>query len=97
VGSFGEQLWAGSGERHHEPTQRRYEALRAYLLEGRPAAEAAARFGYTEATLTSLVRDFRAGRREAQARRPSARGESAKGHGRQFRPSVNRARRLDAQ
>jgi len=47
-----------------EPTQRRYEALRAYLLEGDSAAEAAARFGYAEATLTSLVRDFRAGRRE---------------------------------
>jgi transposase len=47
-----------------EPTQRRYEALRAYLLEGQMAAAAAARFGYTEATLASLVRDFRAGRRD---------------------------------
>jgi len=43
---------------------RRYEALRAYLFEGVPAAEAAARFGYTPASLTSLARDFRAGRRE---------------------------------
>jgi transposase len=43
---------------------RRYEALRAYLFEGVPAAEAAARFGYTRASLTSLARDFRAGRRE---------------------------------
>jgi hypothetical protein len=48
-------------------------------------------------SINEPVRDFRAGRREAQARRPSARGESARGHGRQFRPSVNRARRLDAQ
>jgi hypothetical protein len=47
-----------------DPTQRRYEALRAYLFEGRPAAEAAAAFGYTAQTLNSLVRDFRAGRRE---------------------------------
>ena len=47
-----------------QPNQRRYEALRAYLFEGAPAAEAAARFGYTTATLQSLVRDFRAGRRE---------------------------------
>jgi len=47
-----------------EANQRRYEALRAYLFEGVPAAEAAARFGYTTATLQSLVRDFRAGRRE---------------------------------
>ena len=47
-----------------EPTQRRYEALRAYLLEGRPAAEVAQAFGYTVETLNSIVRDFRAGRRE---------------------------------
>jgi hypothetical protein len=47
-----------------DPTQRRYEALRAYLLEGRPAAEVANAFGYTIETLNSLVRDFRAGRRE---------------------------------
>ena len=47
-----------------DPTQRRYEALRAYLLEGRSAAEVAAGFGYTVETLNSMVRDFRAGRRE---------------------------------
>ena len=47
-----------------DPTQRRYEALRAYLLERRPAAEVAAAFGYTVETLNSIVRDFRAGRRE---------------------------------
>ena len=38
--------------------------MRAYLLEGRPAAEVAAAFGYTTETLNSIVRDFRAGRRE---------------------------------
>ncbi len=42
--------------------QRQYEALRAYLVEGVPAAEAAARFGYSTATLYSLCRDLRAGR-----------------------------------
>ena len=47
-----------------DPTQRRYEALRAYLLEGRPAAEVANAFGYTTETLNSIVRDFRSGRRE---------------------------------
>ena len=47
-----------------DPTQRRYEALRAYLLEGRRAAEVAGAFGYTVQTLNSMVRDFRAGRRE---------------------------------
>jgi hypothetical protein len=40
---------------------RRYEALRAYLWEGVSAAETATRFGYTEASLLSLARDFRAG------------------------------------
>ena len=39
-------------------------ALGAYLAEGLPAAEAAARFGYTAASLASAVRDFRAGARE---------------------------------
>ncbi len=38
--------------------------MRAYLLEGRSAAEVAAAFGYSLATLHSLVRDFRVGRRE---------------------------------
>ena len=42
--------------------QRRYEAVRAYVLEGAPLAEAAARFGYSPAALASLVRDFRAGK-----------------------------------
>jgi len=43
---------------------RRYEALRAYLAEGLPAGQAAARFGYTPASLASAVRDFRAGARD---------------------------------
>jgi transposase len=47
-----------------EATQRRYEALRGYLYEGLPAAEAARRFGYTETSLSSMARDFRAGRRD---------------------------------
>jgi len=46
--------------------QRRYEALRAYLLDGEPAAAVAARFGYTTAGLYSAVRDFRADRQGAR-------------------------------
>lgn len=46
------------------PAQRRYEALRAYFVEGRPAAEVAAALGYTTAAFESGVRDFRAGDRE---------------------------------
>jgi transposase-like protein len=42
--------------------QRRYEALRAYLYEGASLAQAAARFGYTPATLETLARDLRAGK-----------------------------------
>jgi hypothetical protein len=38
--------------------------LRAYLFERRSAAEVAKAFGYTVETLNSIVRDFRAGRRE---------------------------------
>ncbi|WP_276140258.1 hypothetical protein [Rhodococcus sp. T2V] len=47
------------GEFFAAPTEvnhRRYEALRAYLFEGASAAQAAARFGYTPAALTSLAR-----------------------------------------
>ena len=44
--------------------QRRYEAVRAYVLEGAPLAEAAARFRYSPSALASLVRDFRAGKLE---------------------------------
>ncbi len=44
------------------PNHRRFEALRAYLWEGTSAEEAAARAGYSAATLRSVVRDFRAGK-----------------------------------
>lgn len=57
----------GGGEffaRPEDPTQRRYEALRAYLLEGRPAGEVAGRFGYAPDSLHAMVREFRAGRRD---------------------------------
>jgi hypothetical protein len=43
-------------------THRRYEALRGYLYEGLPLQQAAARVGYSPATLRSAVRDFRAGK-----------------------------------
>ena len=44
------------------PNHRRYEAIRGYLYEGLSYQQAAARSGYSEATLRSLVRDFRAGK-----------------------------------
>jgi len=54
------------GEFFAAPTagpQTRYEALRAYLFDGEPAASVAARFGYSTAGLHSAVADFRAGAR----------------------------------
>ncbi|MGH7333976.1 MAG: transposase [Candidatus Rokuibacteriota bacterium] len=46
------------------PAQRRYEALRAYFVEGRPAAQVADALGYSSQAVEALVRDFRSGRRE---------------------------------
>jgi hypothetical protein len=40
-------------------THRQYEALRAYFVEGLPAAEAAARFGYSPGSFRVLVHKFR--------------------------------------
>jgi len=45
-----------------EANHRRYEALRAFLYEGRSGAEAAARVGWSIETLRSAVRDFRGGK-----------------------------------
>src|SRR5260221_2478699 len=47
-----------------QPTQvnqRRYEALRAYVLDGAPLAEAAGPVGYSPSALASLARDLRGG------------------------------------
>ena len=45
--------------RPSQPNQRRYEAVRAYFIEGVSAAEVAERLGYTRATVEALVRDYR--------------------------------------
>jgi hypothetical protein len=41
------------------PTHRRYEALRAYFIDGLPSAQVAARFGYTPGSSRVLVHQFR--------------------------------------
>jgi transposase len=46
------------------PAQRRYEALRAYIVEEVPAVEVAERFGYSTSTLHQLAAELRAGRSE---------------------------------
>ena len=43
-----------------ETSQRRYEALRAFFLDGLPLAEVADRFGYRRSSLKSMVCRFRA-------------------------------------
>ncbi len=51
---------------------RRYEALRAYFVDGLSYAEAGARFGYTRWAMINLVRDYRKGKLElfAPPRKP---------------------------
>jgi transposase len=62
-----------------EPNQRRYEALRAYIVEGESAEAVAARYGYTRSTVETLVRDWRAGRLELFASsRPGPRSQPKK-------------------
>jgi hypothetical protein len=46
-------------------THRQYDALRAYFVEGLPAAGAAARFGYTPGSFRVLVHPFRHGPQRA--------------------------------
>src|SRR5450755_2158876 len=49
-------------ERFTEPTlasQRRYEALRAYFVEDASAGEIAERFGYTKASVQTLISTWR--------------------------------------
>lgn len=65
----------GGAELFTAPEQvnhRRYEALRAFFVEGLSYEQAGARFGYTRWTMVNLVRDYRAGKLElfAPPRRP---------------------------
>jgi hypothetical protein len=52
--------------------QRRYEALRAYFVDGLTYERAGARFGYTRWAMVDLVRQYRAGKMDlfAPARKP---------------------------
>jgi transposase len=48
-------------EKPATPSQRQYEALRAYFVEGLASAEVARRFGYSPAAFRTLCYDFRRG------------------------------------
>ncbi len=45
-----------------QPTQRRYEALRAYFVEELSAAQAGARFGYSSANVHQMASELRGGK-----------------------------------
>jgi transposase len=58
-----------------EPAQRRYEALRSYFVDDATAADVAARFGYSPATVHQLAAELRAGRTEFfRSSKPGPRG-----------------------
>src|ERR1039458_4031845 len=44
-----------------EPAQRRYEAMRAYFVDGLVAGEGATRFGYSPASVHQMASELRAG------------------------------------
>ncbi len=74
-----------------EPNQRRYEALRCYFVEGVAAEDVARRFGYTRASVETLVRDYRAGRLELFASsRPGPRTEPKKESARKLTLALRR-------
>lgn len=50
---------------------RRYEALRAYFVDGLTHAQAGERFGYTRWAMVNLVREYRAGKLDCSPLRAS--------------------------
>ena len=62
----------GSYTSPQQVNQRRYEALRAYFVDGLSYAEAGARFGYTRWAMINLVREHRAGNPGAVRPAPQA-------------------------
>ena len=94
VSRAGAELFA----RPTEPNQRRYEALRCYFVEGASAEQVAQRFGYTRATVETLVRDYRAARLELFASsRPGPRSEPKKDSARTLIMTLRREGRSLAQ
>src|SRR5215813_12644359 len=73
--------WRGFFAKPATPSQRQYEALRAYFLEGLSSAEAAERFGYTPAAFRMLCYEFRRGELPEffAVRRPGPREQPKKG------------------
>ncbi|HVC07784.1 MAG TPA: hypothetical protein VND98_09405 [Solirubrobacterales bacterium] len=91
---MGARAEAGSFTAPEAPNQRRYEALRAYFVEGASAQQVAERFGYARSTVETLVRDHRAGRLSLFASsRPGPRGAPRSGRARDLVLALRRAGR----
>jgi transposase len=77
-----------------QPNQRRYEAVRAYFVEGASAQEVAERLGYTRATVETLVRDYRKGRLEElfHSPRPGPKSQPKKDAARERATALRRER-----
>lgn len=79
--------------RPRSTSHRRYEALRAFFIEGRPPADIAVQFGYKPAALKVLISRFRHGIR-GQAVPPFSSPTAAGDHraGRAVRTAMGRTR-----
>jgi len=63
-----------------EPTQRRYEAMRAYFVDELSAAEVAARFGYSPAVVHQMASELRKGKAQFfSSSRPGPKGPRKSG------------------
>ncbi len=73
-----------------EPGHRQYEAMRMFFVDNKTAAEVAKCFGYTESTVYTLVRDFRAKQKQSKENQYFLR----KTAGRKIRPEINQAKTI---
>jgi transposase len=76
-----------------EPAQRRYEAMRAYFVDGLTAGEVATRFGYSPASVHQMASELRAG--SAQYFRSSKPGPRSARKADRVRERVLELRALD--
>ncbi len=72
AGGSSQRAGAESFTAPQQVNHRRYEALRAFFVDGLTHAQAAERFGYTRWTMVDLVHNYRAGKLElfAPPRKP---------------------------
>ena len=71
-----------------EPCHKQYEAMRMFFVDNKTAAQVAKYFGYTESTVYTLVRNFRAKQKQSKENHFFLR----KAAGRKIRPETNQAK-----